>query len=132
MSKATKINDEVEGLLPDFERLREQGEAVYESAREGLDEAHEAVSGVLGAVNWKKVLGVVAGAAVVIGVICLARRRPARSLLKRGIHEGARYAMLVPEVWDKTRHQASDLAHDSVRESTRLWNKIPRVRVEFK
>jgi hypothetical protein len=133
MSKATKIHDDVDGILvPDLGELKEQGEAVYERAKEGLEEASAAVLDVLRPLNWKKIIGIAAGVAVVVAVVCVARRRPPVGLLARGLREGAR---LVPEQWHAARRQAlgaaQDAARESMRESARLWNKIPRVRVDF-
>lgn len=99
---------------------------------EGYDAAREAVIEAVHPLNWKTVLGVAFGLAVVAGGVMLACRRPRRSVLRRGLQEGARYAMLIPEGWHKAQHRALNLAQDSARDSVRLWNKLPRVHVEIK
>lgn len=99
---------------------------------EGYEAAREAVIDAVYPLNWKTVLAVGLGVAAVAGAIVLACRRPQKTLLQRGLDEGARFATLIPDGWHKAQSRVLNMAHDSARESMRLWNKLPRVRVEIK
>jgi hypothetical protein len=134
MDKTTDFIDEIDGIdLSDAQRaVKDHGRQGFEFAKEGYDKAREAVLDVVRPLGWKTVLGIVGGVVMIAGIVIMARRRRHRgNLLERGLHEGARYALLVPQGWHKAQKHALHVAHDSARESARLWKKMPRVRVEL-
>ncbi len=112
--------------------VKDSFQTANEYVQEGYDAAREAVIEAVRPLEWKTVLAVGLGLAAVTGVIVLAFCRPRKTLLQRGLQEGARYATLIPDGWHKAQSRVLNLAHDSARESMRLWNKLPRVRVEIK
>src|SRR5690606_39468844 len=112
--------------------VKESFETANAYVQEGYDAARDAVAEAVQPLNWKTVAAVALGVAAVAGLIVLACRRPQRSLLQRGLHEGARVAAMIPGGWHRAQDRVRDLAEESRSESLGLWNKRPRVHVEFR
>jgi ElaB/YqjD/DUF883 family membrane-anchored ribosome-binding protein len=96
-----------------------------------IDEAAEQFEEKVNGRNWKPLIGLAAGIALVAGAIYLSRHRAQRMLvqkgLKRGLQEGTKLAIMLPGGLRKARESADVV----LRESARLWDKLP-VRVVMK
>lgn len=117
-------NDAKDFLGEGARTLREKTLDGLECGREALETAGEKLREAGRRVPWKTVAGAFAGFVVLVGVIALARRRARRgNLLERGMHEGSRYAHMVPREWHKARKAALRMAKDSARESARFLDR---------
>ena len=104
----------------------EDGVAALEEGLEGVAaEVEEAIEETLKPKRRVPWLGIAAGIGLVAGVIYLSRHRAQRVMLqkaaKKGIEGGAVLALMLPGGLRKARESADVV----IRESARLWDKIP-------
>lgn len=108
--------------------VRVSAAELKDRALDGLDHAKTEIRETVGKVPWKPVLGAVAGICLIVGVMLVARRARNVGLLRRGLREGARLAVLIPVGTRMARKSADRL----VSESAEFWDKLPKVHVEVK
>ena len=132
-TKAEELAREARDYLRDgATEFIEDGVAALEEGLEGAAaEVEEAIEEALKPKRRIPWLGIAAGIGLVAGAIYLSRHRAQRVMLqkaaKKGIEGGAVLALMLPGGLRKARESADHV----IRESARLWDKIP-VRVVMK
>jgi hypothetical protein len=111
-------------------RLKDEFRDGIDTVKDGAGSLREGIRNCCRKAGWKTAVGVIGGIVVVAGIIIAARRRRSRgTLIERGMREGTRFAMLVPEGFHAAQKSAQHMADDVSRSAVRRWNKLPWGRV---
>jgi hypothetical protein len=102
-----------------------------EDGSEAVDEDIEQMEEEAGRFRWMPWVGIAAGIAVVAGAIYLSRHRAQRMLVKKGLQKGLQGGAVLALQLPGGLRKARDSADSLIRESARLWDRIP-VRVVMK